>query len=67
MLLYLIFLGLPLAIAREIVFPRPVPFVNDYEEQQPLYAFSGGLEDIDIVGRDEFPGLPTFGHLPYVQ
>ena len=62
-----LYLSLSFAVAREIVFPRPVPFVNDHEAQQPLYTFSDGLEDIDITGRDQFPGLTTFGHLPYVQ
>ena len=63
----LLVLALPSALARDIVFPPLIPQVNPYHDQHPLYAFSNGLEDIDIVGRDDFPGLTTFGHLPYVK
>ena len=57
-------LALPSTLARDIVFPLPIPQANPYPNQHPLYD---GLEDIDIIGRDDFPGLTTFGHLPYVK
>jgi hypothetical protein len=63
-LLFARLLLIPLAVARDIVFPQSSSF-----DQQPIFE-QNGIDingDIDISTGSAFAGLTTYANLPYVH